>query len=128
MDRTHYHCERRCLGVDFCGRPGHEKEITLFQTIMAAFILAYIEVQNPEDYQEYIKQVPALVAKHGGVYRARGGECTVREGSWQPKRTVLLEFPDRASAEAFYDDPEYAPVMAIRHRTSNTNLIIFDGL
>ncbi|MDG2166537.1 MAG: DUF1330 domain-containing protein [Opitutales bacterium] len=95
---------------------------------MAVFVLADIEVQDPEGYQTYIKLVPPLVAKHGGVYRARGGECTVKEGSWHPRRTVLLEFPDRASAEAFYDDPEYAPVKDIRLRTTDTNLVIFDGL
>lgn len=95
---------------------------------MAAFLLAYIEVKDPEEYQEYIRQVPPLVAKHGGVYRARGGECTVQEGSWQPRRTVLLEFPDRQSAEAFYFDPEYKDVKAIRLRTADTNLILFDGL
>ena len=95
---------------------------------MATFLLADIEVQDPEGYQEYIQLVPPLVEKHGGVYRARGGDCSVKEGSWQPRRTVLLEFPDRTSAEAFYNDPDYAPVKAIRLRTTDTNLVIFDGL
>ena len=95
---------------------------------MSAFLLADIEVQDPEGYQEYIKLVPPLVEKHGGVYRARGGECIVKEGNWQPRRTVLMEFPNRAAAEAFCDDPAYAPIKAIRLRTSDTNLVIFDGL
>ena len=95
---------------------------------MAAFLLADIDVQDAEGYKEYIKLVPPLVAKHGGVYRARGGDCSVEEGVWQPRRTVLLEFPDRQSAEAFYHDPEYADIKAIRQRTTDTNLVIFDGL
>jgi uncharacterized protein (DUF1330 family) len=95
---------------------------------MAAFVIADIDIQDPEGYQEYLKQVPALVAKHGGVYRARGGPHSVLEGEWNPKRLVLLEFPDRSAAEAFNEDPEYLEIKKIRLKTTHTDLVILEGL
>ncbi|MCZ6672427.1 MAG: DUF1330 domain-containing protein [Verrucomicrobia bacterium] len=95
---------------------------------MSAFVLADIEIHDPAGYREYIEKVPDLVAKHGGVYRARGGGHTCLEGDWEPKRLVLLEFPDRSNAEAFYDDPDYQSLKQIRQNTTKTNLVLFDGL
>ena len=95
---------------------------------MGAFLVVDIEVAKPEAYGDYIKQVPPLVAKHGGVYRIRGGHHTVMEGDWNPKRLVLIEFPDRKSAEAFYTDTAYADLKALRQATTTSKLLIIDGL
>lgn len=95
---------------------------------MAAFLIADIEVTDAETYREYIKQVPELAARHGGVYRARGGNCALIEGSWKPNRLVIIEFPDRASAEAFCGDPDYQPAKAIRQRSARANIVIVDGI
>lgn len=95
---------------------------------MPAYVLADIQVKNPEAYQEYIQKVPALIAKHGGAYRARGGDAKRLEGTWEPSRLVLLEFPDREAAEAFYEDPDYTGLKHIRLNTTHTNLILFEGL
>ena len=36
-----------------------------------------------------------MVAKHGGIYRVRGGELNVVEDDlWSPTRIVIVEFPD----------------------------------
>ena len=95
---------------------------------MPAYVIVDIQVKDPEGYQDYIKQVPAMVAKHGGKYLARGGSPKVMEGDWDPTRLVLLEFPDRESAEAFYNDPAYTEIKQIRHRTTTSNMAVFDGL
>ncbi len=95
---------------------------------MSAFILVDITVKHPEAYREYLEKVPCLVAKHGGRYRVRGGEHQTLEGDWVPNRLVIVEFPNREAALAFYRDPEYDPVKAIRTRTTESNLIIVDGI
>jgi uncharacterized protein DUF1330 len=43
-------------------------------------------------FEEYRKQVPATIAKHGGRYLVRGGRVERVEGTWNPKRLVVLEF------------------------------------
>lgn len=95
---------------------------------MAAFLVVDIDVKAPEAYSKYIENVPPLVEKHGGVYRARAGHHTVMEGNWNPKRMVIIEFPNRVAAEAFYDDPAYADLKKLRQTATESNLIILDGL
>ncbi len=59
---------------------------------MPAYLLAEIDIQDPDRYQEYVRQVPATIEAYGGRYLARGGRAEVLEGSRGTHRVVLLEF------------------------------------
>ena len=95
---------------------------------MTAFLIADITVHDPERYKDYVRQVPDIIARHGGRYRVRGGNPDVREGSWLPERLVVIEFPSREKALDFLNDPDYRPVAAIRHAAASTSLIVTDGV
>ena len=88
---------------------------------MSAYLIVDIDVHDMTTYDEYRKHVPAIVAKHGGSYLVRGGDPETVEGEWQSTRLVVLRFPDRAAGNAFLEDPEYAPVKALRHAASTSN-------
>jgi uncharacterized protein (DUF1330 family) len=75
---------------------------------MAAYVIASIEVTDPATYDEYRKGVAATIAQHGGRFLARGGAVEHLEGSFIPKRVVILEFASMAAAKAWYASPEYA--------------------
>jgi uncharacterized protein (DUF1330 family) len=47
---------------------------------------------------------------------------------WTPTRLVVIEFPDMASARAFLDSPEYAPVAALRRANARCTLALIEGL
>ena len=95
---------------------------------MAAYVIAQIEVTDPVQFEEYRSQVPATIEAYGGRYVVRGGESETLEGDWQPKRIVVLEFPSRAQAKAWWSSQEYASVKAIRQRAARTELIAIDGV
>lgn len=95
---------------------------------MAAYIYASIEVTDPVAYEEYRRQVPAVIAAHGGRYLARGGQAVALEGEPPAQRLVILEFPDMARLRAFYDSPDYRPLLAIRLRAARSTLIAIDGV
>ena len=95
---------------------------------MSVYVIADIEVLDPVGYDEYRKQVGATIAAHGGRYLARGGETEVLEGSWSPKRCVILEFPSMENFKAWWSSPEYAPVRAIRNRMSKSSMVVTQGL
>jgi uncharacterized protein (DUF1330 family) len=95
---------------------------------MAAYIIAHVEVTDPVGYEEYRERVPAVITAYGGRYLARGGATSVLEGSFTPHRLVILEFPDMARLKAFYHSPEYQPLVAVRKRTSRSNLVAIEGL
>lgn len=94
---------------------------------MTAYMFATIDVHDPEKYETYKATAPALIEKHGGRYIVRGGDRRVVEGTWPEGRIVVLEFPDWDSANAFVDDPAYAPVAAIRHATTTSHIWIVEG-
>lgn len=95
---------------------------------MTAFIVVDTKIHDAEAYERYKLLAKPIVEKHGGAYRVRGGEMTVIDQAlWTPTRLVIVEFPSRAAAEAFVNDPEYAPAMAIRQAAADSTLAIIDG-
>jgi uncharacterized protein (DUF1330 family) len=95
---------------------------------MAAYVLANVDVIDAAGFTPYREAVPATIAKYGGRYLARGGPTTAVEGPAQPKRVVLLEFPDAATARAWLQSPEYEPLIEIRQRTANTDIWLIEGV
>ena len=94
---------------------------------MAAYVVGEIEVTDAATYEEYRKQVLAVVTKYGGRFIVRGGKVEPLEGDWSPKRLVVLEFPSFEQAQKWYRSPEYAPLIALRKRASRGKLILVEG-
>jgi len=95
---------------------------------MAAYIVIDADVHDAPGLAEYGRLVPTTVAKHGGRFIVRGGSFQVLEGSWQPKRVVLLEFPSTEQARRWYDSEEYRPLKAMRLKASTANMVLVDGV
>lgn len=95
---------------------------------MAAYFIVEIDLQDAVAFEEYRKQVPAIIAKYGGRYLVRGGRTETLEGDWHPKRVVVLEFPSPEQAKKFYDSPEYGPLKALRLRAATSKLLLVEGL
>ncbi len=94
---------------------------------MAAYVIADVDVTDPELFAEYRKLVSPIVEMYGGRYIVRGGESEVIEGDGTPHRTVVIEFDSLARAKQWYHSPEYAPAKEMRFRSANTSLIVVDG-
>ena len=95
---------------------------------MSAYVVADVEVTDPVGFEEYRLAVAATIEKYGGTYLARGGNVDVREGDWAPKRIVVLQFPDVATAKRWYESDDYAPLIALRQRSANTRVLIVEGV
>ena len=95
---------------------------------MAAYVFVNIEVTDPVRYEEYKRLALPTVTAHGGRYVARGGRCEMLEGTWQPKRVVLLEFPLVQQAKDWWTSDEYKPVKALRQASANTEMMLVEGI
>jgi uncharacterized protein (DUF1330 family) len=96
-------------------------------TIMSAYIVVQVEVTEPAGYDDYKKMVPSSLAAYGGKFVVRGGACETLEGSWQPKRLVVLEFPSVAKAKQWWSSDEYREAKALRQRTATSEMIVVEG-
>ena len=83
---------------------------------------------KPQDFRAYAVAAAALVARLGGHYRVVSGATSVLEGSWPEVKTVISEWPDRASALAFWQCDEYAQVKTLREGTGEFNVVLIDGI
>jgi uncharacterized protein (DUF1330 family) len=94
---------------------------------MAAYVIAEVEVTDPDAYKPYAELVPSTIALYGGRFLVRGGTAEVLEGDWPQRRRVIIEFPSMEAARAWWDSPEYAKPKAMRRAASNGRLILLDG-
>jgi uncharacterized protein (DUF1330 family) len=95
---------------------------------MSAYVIAEVNVTDPQLYEAYRKTVPATVEKYGGRFAVRGGAVDAKEGGWSPARLVVLEFPSMERARAWYHSPEYAPLLAMRLKAADSKLILVEGV
>lgn len=94
---------------------------------MKAYLVLDFSVHDLQGFRPYISAIPAFIEKHGGRYIVRGVEPTIMEGDWAPELTVILEFPSRQNAKAFLDDPDAQALFDVRHKTTNSKLVLVDG-
>ena len=95
---------------------------------MAAYLIADTHITDQRTYDEYKRAVLPVITKFGGRFLARGGPHEVLEGAWHPERLVLIEFPDMAALKAWYNSPEYAPLLALRQPAATDHLVAVPGI
>lgn len=97
---------------------------------MPAYAIGYLNVRDSSWVEEYGPKTAALIEKHGGRYAVRGGAKFERlEGSGDsPDTIVVLEFPSMAQAKAWYNDPEYAPLIKLRQTGSDIDFFVVEGV
>lgn len=95
---------------------------------MPAYVLVEVDVTDPVRYEEYRKLTPGAIAAHGGRFIVRGGKSVTLEGGWAPRRIVVIEFPDLATAQRFYDSPDYRAARAVRAGAANMRMVAVEGV
>ena len=94
---------------------------------MPAYVIALVDVTDPEGYKEYVAGVPATLPAFGGRFIARAPGPEVLEGGPAPGRAVILEFPDVESARRWHASEAYAPLVKMRQARSKGTLLLLPG-
>jgi uncharacterized protein (DUF1330 family) len=92
-----------------------------------AYVIADVDVTDPERYGDYTERTPALIARHGGRWVVRGGATRVLEGGWNPGRIVVIEFPSVAAALGWFESNDYQEIAAIRREASTARILVVEG-
>lgn len=95
---------------------------------MPAYVIANLDVTDPEAFAAYVAAAPATVEAHGGEYLARGGASELWEGDLSVKRVILVRFPSVEAARSWYHSDEYAQLRELRMRAAQGPLIITAGV
>jgi len=95
---------------------------------MSAYLIANVDIKDVEKFQDYTKATPSIIKQFGGKFLVRGGDFEICEGSWSPKRLVLVEFESMQKAKQFYNSPEYQAIIHLRQSSAYTEWVFVDGL
>ena len=94
---------------------------------MPAYAVAHMrQVTMGRAIVEYLERIDATLAPFGGRFLVHGGLVEVVEGTW-PGHLIVIEFPDRARADAWYHSAGYQEILALRTDNSRSDVIIAEG-
>jgi len=93
----------------------------------AYFLVDIREIKDAAKMDEYRSGVAPSVEKFGGRYLVRGGPFEVVEGSYQPVRLAMLEFPSMDQARRWYDSEEYRELKLLRLAATVSNGFFMQG-
>ena len=94
---------------------------------MKGYLVLDLSINVLEGFLEYAEKIPKFIEKHGGRYIVQGVVPEKMEGKWVPERLVILEFPSTKKAKEFLADPEAQELFSLRHKTTNSQLILAEG-
>ena len=97
---------------------------------MTAYAIGVYDIWDAGWRDGYREKTMELVAKHSGRFFVRP-DCRVDRLEGEPvikTGMVVIEFPDRTKAQAWYDDPDYQPLKELRQTGSQLDLVLVDGL
>lgn len=93
----------------------------------AYFFFDVREIHDQDKLDQYKSGVFDCVERHGGRYLVLGGPAEVLEGSWSPVLPVVIEFPGRERARAWYDSDDYGPLKRLRLEATASNGVLIEG-
>ena len=92
-----------------------------------AYIIANVNVTNPEQYEDYKRLSTIAMKAHGAEVCVRGGKVEVLEGDWAPDRLVMLKFPSVDAAKAFNNSVEYDAARQARQGIAVMRMVLVEG-
>lgn len=93
-----------------------------------AFVIAQIAINDRNGYQSYeTAGHQEIFDKFSAKLVGVDEQVEAVEGSWPFTRTVIIEFPSKQLARAWYDSDEYQAVVGLRHDSTTSNLVIVSG-
>jgi uncharacterized protein (DUF1330 family) len=90
---------------------------------MTTYALFEIDWHDQNKAKEYREKFGAALEKYGGKTLCAGPPQVI-EGTWNPARVVILEFPNSAAFRAWFASPEYAPVLKLRKEGATTKTVV----
>ena len=91
------------------------------------YVIAEVDVTDPDTFKKYSEKVPPIVAAFDGHYLVRGGKIQEVEGE-VPKRIVVIAFDSVEKARAWEYSPAYEAIKPIRHSSAKSRIFIVEGI
>lgn len=94
---------------------------------MSVYLIAQFKIHDRAAYDRYEEGFGNIFEKFDGKMLSVDENPKVLQGDWDYTRSVLIEFPDKASAYAWMTSPEYQEIAKDRLAGSTGNSIMVEG-
>jgi len=95
---------------------------------MSFYTIGELTITDPAWVESYVKTVTPMIERHGGRYLARTPKIERLEGTRDvPQIYVVVEWPTREAAFAFYESDEYRPFRDSRQAGAANHFVAFPG-
>ena len=95
---------------------------------MPAYIVLNAKITDPDGLNAYREAVRATFDGHPSTMLVANNEAIALEGQLHGSRVVIIRFPDRAGAMAWYESPAYRQIIGLRHASTEGSMLLVDGL
>lgn len=93
---------------------------------MSTFAVAHLrEVRMGPPIVEYLQRIDATLAPFQGRFVVHGDKGETIEGDW-PGFLIVIEFPDRGQARAWYESEAYQDILPLRLENALGSVIFVD--
>jgi uncharacterized protein (DUF1330 family) len=95
---------------------------------MSSYAIAHLrKVTMGPQIVEYLQRIDATLQPFNGRFLVHGGKVEVLEGSWSGD-LIVIEFPDRERAHAWYRSPAYQEILPLRTNNAQGDVFLVDGV
>lgn len=95
---------------------------------MSALMISTITVKDPAKFQEYLAKTQEVARTFGAEIVFRGKLDRVLNGNGDHQLVVVARFPSAEKLNAWYDSPEYEPLIPLREEGSHMNMTAYDAI
>jgi uncharacterized protein (DUF1330 family) len=93
-----------------------------------AYAVAYLrDVDFGDEIIRYMREIDDTFTPFGGEFIVHGGELEAKEGQWDGA-LVIIRFPDRESALAWYESADYQRILPLRLNNSDSIAALVEGV
>lgn len=91
---------------------------------MPAYLVAEIEVLDPERYGRYHPLAVSAIGRYGGRVLAGSDGMAALEGVGSASRWVIVEFDTFEQGQRFHGSPEYQAATAVRGDSAIIRMVL----
>ena len=91
---------------------------------MTVYLIAQLKIHDRERYAEYESGFIDIFSQYKGTLLSVDEAPGRLEGEWDFTRTVLIQFPTKDDADAWYYSTEYQNLVKHRFAASDGNIVM----
>lgn len=92
----------------------------------SAYAIGHITVKDPIKWAEYREKIVLTLEPWQAILVFRGNKVRVLGGEHKHTDTVVLQFPELASLNAWFDSAAYQAIIPLRMQAAEVDLIAYE--